>query len=142
MRSNASFGFDHVHLVSDDPQAAVGWYVDKFGGKVIRDMVMYGAPQISVVLGTAMLIVRGQRPAERAVEKPGLQWGIDHFGLDVKGDFDAFCTELRSKGVVFARMDPAFAPLDPAEPKSTIRVAIIEAPDGVKIELLQRNGRP
>ncbi len=142
MMSNVSFAFDHFHLVSKDPQTTVSWYVDKFGGKVIRDMIMYGAPQISVVLGTAMLIVRGQRPAERVVEKPGLQWGVDHFGLDVKGDFDAFCTELRSKGVVFTRMDPAFARLDPAEPKSTIRVAIIQAPDGVNVELLQRNEQP
>jgi catechol 2,3-dioxygenase-like lactoylglutathione lyase family enzyme len=140
--SNISFAFDHVHLVSNDPQTTVRWYVDKFGGKVIRDMFMYGAPQISVVLGAAMLIVRGQRPAELAAEKPGLQWGVDHFGLDVQGDFDACCAALRSKGVVFTRMDPTFAPLDPAEPRLTIRVAMIEAPDGVKIELLQRNDQP
>ena len=140
--SNVSFGFDHVHLVSKDPRATVGWYVDKFDGKVVRDLVMYGAPQISVSLGTAMLIVRGQRPAELAEKKPGLQWGVDHFGLHVKGDFDGFCAELRSKGVVFTRMDPAFAPLDPAQPKSMIRVANIEAPDGVKVELLQRNDQP
>ncbi|MBI4192870.1 MAG: VOC family protein [Betaproteobacteria bacterium] len=142
MMSNVSLGFDHVHLVSKDPQATVRWYVDKFGGKVIRDLVMYGAPQISVVLGTAMLIVRGQRPAELAMEKPGLQWGVDHFGLHVNGDFDGFCAELRSKGVAFTRMDPAFARLDPTEPKSMIRVANIQAPDGVKVELLQRNDQP
>jgi catechol 2,3-dioxygenase-like lactoylglutathione lyase family enzyme len=61
---NASLAFDHVHLVSKDPHAAAHWYVDKLGGEVVRTAEVRGAPQIYVSFGGAMIIVRGQRPAE------------------------------------------------------------------------------
>ena len=89
-----------------------------------------GAPQVYVSIAGALVIVRGQRPAESAGQKPGLQWGVDHFGLRVKGDFDGFCTGLRGKGVTFS--------LEPVDFNPTTRIAFINAPDGVSIELLNR----
>ena len=127
---SSSIVFDHVHLVSKNPQAAASWYVDKLGGKVVRSAEVNGAPQIYVSLGDATVIVRGQRPAELAAEKPGLQWGVDHFGMRVKGDFDGFCMGLRSAGVAFSR--------EPTDINPTTRIAFIEAPDGVSIELIDR----
>ncbi len=127
----ASLTFDHVHLVSKDPHAAAGWYVDKLGGKVVRSVDSRGAPQIYVSVAGAMVIVRGQRTTELAAPKPGLQWGVDHFGLRVDGDFDGFCAALRSKGVAFS--------LDPTDINPTTRIAFIDAPDGVSVELLKRN---
>jgi catechol 2,3-dioxygenase-like lactoylglutathione lyase family enzyme len=128
---NTTLAFDHVHLVSQDPQSAAGWYVDKLGGKIVRSGEVRGAPQMYVSIGNAMVIVRGQRPAETAAVKPGLQWGVDHFGLQVKGDFDGFCTGLKSKGVAFS--------LEPTDFNATTRIAFIKAPDGVSVELLRRN---
>jgi len=78
--------------------------------------------------------LRGQRPAELAAEKPGLQWGVDHFGMRVKGDFDGFCTGLRNKGVAFS--------MDPTDFNPTTRIAFIKAPDGVSVELLHRKDQP
>jgi len=131
---DASLIFDHVHLVSRDPHATVRWYVEKLGGEIFRSADTRGAPQIHVSLGGAMVIVRGERPAERAADKPGLQWGIDHFGVRVKGDFDGFCAGLRSKGVAFS--------LEPTDFNPTTRIAYIRAPDGVSIELLNRKDQP
>ena len=131
---NTTLAFDHVHLVSKDPQAAANWYADKLGGEVVRNAEVRGAPQIYVSFGDAMVIVRGQRPAELAAEKAGLQWGVDHFGLQVKGDFDGFCAGLRNKGVAFS--------MDPTDFNPTTRIAFIKAPDGVSVELLNRKGRP
>jgi len=128
---NATLAFDHVHLVSQDPQAAAAWYVDKLGGKIARSGEVRGAPQVYVSVGNAMVIVRGQRPAETAASKPGLQWGVDHFGLQVKGDFDGFCAELKSKGVAFS--------LEPTDFNANTRIAFIKAPDGVSVELLRRS---
>ena len=129
--SSVSISFDHVHLVSHDPHATAAWYVDKLGGKVARSGDVKGAPQIYVALGdAAMIIVRGQRPAERAADKPGLQWGVDHFGVRVQGDFDGFCAGLRAKGVAFE--------LEPTDFNPTTRIAFIKAPDGVSVELLNR----
>jgi catechol 2,3-dioxygenase-like lactoylglutathione lyase family enzyme len=132
--SNVSLSFDHVHLVSKDPQATARWYVDKLGGEVVRSVDVRGAPQVYVSLAGAMVIVRGQRPAESAEEKPGLQWGVDHFGLRVRGDFDAFCAGLRGNGVAFS--------LEPVDFNPTTRIAFIKAPDGVSVELLNRKDQP
>lgn len=131
---NVSFAFDHVHLVSRDPHTTAGWYVDKLGGEIVRSGDVKGAPQIYVALGGAMVIVRGQRPAEAAAERPGVQWGVDHFGVRVKGDFDGFCEALRAKGVGFN--------LEPTDFNPTTRIAFIQAPDGVSVELLNRKDLP
>jgi catechol 2,3-dioxygenase-like lactoylglutathione lyase family enzyme len=127
---DASLAFDHVHLVSKNPQAAADWYVDKLGGKVVRSLDVKGAPQVYVAIGGFMVIVRGERPAESAQDKAALQWGVDHFGVRVKGDFDGFCDGLRKKGVTFS--------LEPTDFNPTTRIAFINAPDGVSVELLNR----
>ena len=128
--TDISLAFDHVHLVAKNPQATADWYVDKLGGKVARSLEVKGAPQIYVSFNGFIVIVRGQRPAEAARDKPGLEWGVDHFGVRVKGDFDAFCEGLRKKGVTFS--------LDPTDFNPTTRIAFINAPDGVSVELLNR----
>ena len=128
--AEASLSFDHVHLVSPNPQATADWYVDKLQGKVVRSLDVKGAPQVYVSVGGFIIIVRGQRPAESASDKRELEWGIDHFGLRVQGDFDAFCAGLRAKGVTFS--------LEPTDFNPTTRIAFINAPDGVSVELLNR----
>lgn len=127
---DTALSFDHVHLVARNPQATADWYVENLGGKVIRKLDVKGAPQIYVSFGGFIVIVRGQRPAESAKDKPGLQWGVDHFGVRVKGDFNAFCDGLRKRGVTFS--------LEPTDFNPTTRIAFINAPDGVSVELLNR----
>ncbi|MGZ8212417.1 MAG: VOC family protein, partial [Burkholderiales bacterium] len=83
-----------------------------------------------ISLGGFIVIVRGERPGESAQDKAGLEWGVDHFGVRVQGDFDGFCSELRSKGVGFS--------LEPTDFNPTTRIAFIKAPDGVSVELLNR----
>jgi catechol 2,3-dioxygenase-like lactoylglutathione lyase family enzyme len=127
---DATLAFDHVHLVSQDPHEAASWYVAKLGGEITRSLDLRGAPQIYVSLGGFIVIIRGQRTAETAKDKTGLQWGVDHFGVRVKGDFDAYCDSLKQKGVAFS--------LEPTDFNMSTRIAFIQAPDGVSIELLNR----
>lgn len=131
---DASLAFDHVHLVSRDPHTAAAWYVEKLGGKIVSSTERRGAPQIYVSFGGAMVIVRGERPGESTGDRPGLQWGVDHFGMQVKGDFDAFCSGLKGKGVAFS--------MEPTDINPATRIAFIEAPDGVSVELLLRREQP
>ena len=126
----ATLGFDHVHLVARDPHRTANWYVENLGGRIMRSLEVKGAPQVYVSFGEAIIIVRGQRPSETAGDKPGLEWGVDHFGMRVRGDFDAFCRELKQNGVEFT--------LEPTDFNPTTRIAFIKAPDGVSVELLNR----
>ncbi|MBI4765917.1 MAG: VOC family protein [Deltaproteobacteria bacterium] len=130
--SNENIVFDHVHLVSKDPEPAAAWYAEKLGGRVVSSSEVRGAPSIVVAFKGATIIIRGQRPGEQVKEKTGIEWGMDHFGLRVDGDFDGFCEDLKRNGVKFT--------VDPMDFGPTARIAFIEAPDGVSIELLQRKG--
>ena len=129
MTDNALF-FDHIHLISSDPIAAAHWYVDKLGGIIKSTVEVRGAPQVVLGFEGATLILRGQRTGEAPIPRRGLQWGIDHFGFNVRGDLDAFCTELKGKGVIFT--------VDPMDFGPNLRIAFLQAPDEVIIELLHR----
>jgi lactoylglutathione lyase len=130
--SNTNMVFDHVHLVSKDPKSTAAWYAEKLGGKVVNSSEVRGVPQIVVAFKGATIIIRGQRTGEQVMEKNGIQWGTDHFGFRIDGDFDGFCGELKKNGVKFT--------VDPVDFSPTVRIAFIEAPDGVSIELVQRKG--
>jgi lactoylglutathione lyase len=127
-----SIAFDHVHLVSQDPQSAASWYEEMLEGKITAKQEVRGAPQFVVAFQGATLLIRGQRPGEEPGRKGGLQWGTDHFGFQVQGDFDGYCEALKKKGVRFT--------LDPVDFSPMVRIAFIQAPDGQLIELLQRKG--
>jgi lactoylglutathione lyase len=124
--------FDHVHLISEDPQGAASWYADKLGGRIVLSQEVRGAPQFHVAFGDITIIIRGQRPGEQPGMKNSLLWGNDHFGFQVPGDFDRFCADLKEQGVTFS--------VDPVDFNPSLRLAFLEGPDGVSIELLQRKG--
>ena len=124
--------FDHVHIISQDPLTAADWYVTHLGGKIAARAEVRGAPQIAVAFEGATILIRGRRSGETVSAKAGLQWGTDHFGFGVAGDFDGFCRQLKDRGVVFS--------LDPMDFGPSLRIAFIQAPDGVSVELLQRRG--
>lgn len=56
--------------------------------------------------------------------------GLDHFGLTVK-DIDAVAAEIKAKGVVFTR--------EPTTLRPGVRVCFIRGPEGISIELLERD---
>ena len=123
--------FDHVHLVSHDPAATAQWYVDKLGGAITKVTETRAARQFCVSFGNFVVLVRSPRGEEAPATKPSIQWGIDHFGVRVPGDFDSFCGSLRQKGVVFS--------LEPTQINPTTRIAFITAPEGVTVELVGRS---
>ena len=128
--SDARLSFDHVHLVAKDPDATARWFKEKLGAEVKKSASVAGAPQVYMALGGSLVIIRGERPKEQPENKAGLEWGLDHFGMYVHGDFDAYCAGLKQKGVRFV--------VEPKQNSPTTRVAFIEAPDNVTIELLCR----
>jgi catechol 2,3-dioxygenase-like lactoylglutathione lyase family enzyme len=139
MVSNPEFKFDHVHIISKDPEASANWYVEMFGATIAANTIARGAPQIFVELGGMTILIRGQRPGEDPAAARPIRpypdfsshntWGTDHFGFLYQGDLEAFCAELRSKGVSF-----------PVELKRGVNGSLlcyVAAPDGVSIELMQ-----
>jgi|TARA_Y100000814_G_C12032585_1_gene299668 catechol 2,3-dioxygenase-like lactoylglutathione lyase family enzyme len=122
--------FDHVHIISQNPEESAKWFEEILGGKKVETVEIQGAPQIYVLFEGAKVIIRGQRNRETAHDKNQVEWGTDHFAFQVKSNFHEYCEDLKSKGVKFT--------LEPTQFNPSTLIAFIEAPDGVSIELLQR----
>jgi lactoylglutathione lyase len=137
--SNPAFKFDHVHIISKDPHGSAKWYVEMLGATIVADTVARGAPQIFVELGGMTILIRGQRPGEAPVAARPIRHyadfsshdalGADHFGFLYQGNLEAFCGELRAKGVSF--------PVELRKGVGGGLLCYVAAPDGVSIELMQ-----
>ena len=138
--SSAQIVFDHIHIISQDPDSAAQWYTDMLGGTITRRSEVRGAAQIAVQFEGATLLVRGQRPGEQPGDKNPLQsfpdfvshdqWGTDHFGFTVAGDLTELCNTIREKGGEFS--------VEPYEFLPGTHIAYLAGPDGVTIELVER----
>ena len=123
VQDSARLGLHHVHLRSPDPAATLAWYVDKFGGAIgkLKDRID------GINLGGVWLLVA------RGDATPSRGRAIDHIGLRPL-NVDTVVSELKGKSVVVTT-----EPRDLKLPSGvTMRLAFIEGPDGVRIELVQR----
>ncbi len=126
----AKFGWDHIHLRSPDPEATAQWYERMLGAEVIRTM-QQGKPRIDLKIGGVNVFIAPVAPGDGVNPPPVTPYqGLDHFGLSVNG-IDAIVAELEAKGVAFTR--------EPATVRPGVRVAFLRAPQGVSIELLDRD---
>ncbi len=139
MMNNTKIVFEHIHIISEDPESAAAWYADVLGGEISGVFEIRGAPQIAVVFDGVTILIRGQRAGEQPSRPKNLQsfndfvshnaWGTDHFAFTVHGELAEFCDNLRQRGATFAVEPHEFAPGS--------RIAYLEAPDGVSVELVQ-----
>jgi lactoylglutathione lyase len=126
----AKFTYDHIHLRSPDPEATARYYERMFGAEVIRSM-QQGKPRIDLKLGGMNIFIAPVVTGDGVNPPPATPYqGLDHFGLTVSG-IDAVVAELKAKGAEFTR--------EPTTVRPGVRVAFLRAPEGVSIELLDRN---
>jgi lactoylglutathione lyase len=124
----ATFGFDHIHLRSPDPEATAAWFERMLGAEVIRT-TQQGRPRIDLKLGGQDIFI-AQSDSGVADPPSSPYQGLDHFGLRVRG-LDAAAAELKAKGVEFT--------MEPREARPGVRIAFIRGPQNISIELLERS---
>jgi len=124
----AKFTYDHIHLRSPDPEATAAWYERMFGAEVLRTM-QQGKPRIDLKLGGVNIFIAQTTPEVNPPPATPYQ-GLDHFGLSVS-NIDAVAAELKAKGAEFTR--------EPTTVRPGVRIAFLRGPEGVSIELLDRN---
>src|SRR6187402_1541572 len=128
----AKFTYDHIHLRSPDPEATARYYERMFGAEVIRTM-QGGKPRIDMKLGGANIFIAPVAAGDGVNPPPTTPYqGLDHFGLSVTG-IDDIAAELKRKGVEFTR--------EPQTPRPGIRICFLRGPQGISIELLERNSK-
>ena len=85
--------FHHVHIISEDPEAAAEWYAGVFGAEITASVERRGARNVSMRLGGAGLYVRGIRESDEiAAPEKSRPLGIHHIGF--QGE-DAEATDVR-----------------------------------------------
>ena len=126
----AKYTWDHVHIRTKNPEATATWFERMLGAEVIRSM-QQGQPRIDLQLGGASIFIAPVAAGDGVNPPPATPYqGLDHFGLAVSG-IDANAAELKGKGVEFTK--------EPATIRPGVRVCFIRGPEGVSIELLERN---
>lgn len=123
VQDSAKLGVHHLHLRGTDPAAMLAWYSAQFGGRVGKLKDRIDGIDMS---GVWILVQRGE-----AVPTQG--HSIDHIGFRPI-DVDASIAELKAHSVkITTEPRPLTFPNGVA-----VRLAFAEAPDGVRIELVQR----
>ena len=125
----ARFAFDHVHLRSPDPDATAAWFVEHLTAE--QKGRNEGPASLRVTLdlgGVDVFIDRG--PAATPSCPPAPFLGIEHLAVTVKG-IDAVIEGMRSKGVRVV--------VEPNDVRPGTRIAFIEGPENVRVELLERS---
>lgn len=126
----ATFTHDHVHLRSPDPEATAQFYERMFGAEVLRS-VQQGKPRVDLDLGGLKVFIAQAATGDKIGAAPTSPYlGLDHIGLTVTG-IDAAVAELKAKGAEFT--------MEPTTIRPNVRIAFLRGPQGVAIELVDRN---
>lgn len=126
----AKFTHDHVHLRSPDPEATAQFYERMFGAEVLRS-VQQGKPRVDLNLcGLNVFIAQAPAGDKIGAAPTSPYLGLDHIGLTVTG-IDAAVAELKAKGAEFT--------MEPTTIRPNVRIAFLRGPQGVSIELVDRN---
>ena len=117
-------GLHHITVAAPDPAATLAWFAGAFGGKVTKyenamDGINYG--------GVWLFVTRGNG-------EPSAGHSIDHIGFR-PANVDTSVAALKAKNVtVTTEPRPLVLPSGTA-----MRLAFIEGPGGIRIELVQRD---
>ncbi len=128
-----AYAINHVHIRSVDPHSSAAWYEEHFGAKLISEReVMPGTVTLSMEVGGPVRLNISSKPEGtpdiRAVAELN-RLGLEHFGFDV--------ADLASELERLEKADVRIV-LPLTEVVGGTRLAYIEGPDDVLIELVQR----
>jgi len=101
-------GFDHVHLICGDAEAAGKFFETIFGGKIFFRGEMAGIPIVRMDLYGVNFSFFGSKPGQGQFEHRKDLRGLDHVGFKVK-DLAKATADLKAKGARFS-VEPSTTP--------------------------------
>ena len=117
-------GLHHITLQASDPTATLAWFADRFGGKVAQ----YRGKTPGINYGGVWLF------ATKGSPEPSAGHAIDHIGFR-PANVDAAVAALKTKNVkIVTEPRPLTLPSG-----TTMRLAFAEGPEGIRIEMVQRD---
>lgn len=126
------YAINHVHIRSSDPRASASWFEKYFSAKKLWEReIMPGTITVSMEVGGPVRLNISSKPAGSSDQGSVAELnrlGLEHFGFDVL-DLEAELHRLEDAGIRIV--------LPLTEVPTGARLAYIEGPDGVLIELVQ-----
>jgi catechol 2,3-dioxygenase-like lactoylglutathione lyase family enzyme len=125
------FTFHHIHLRSRNPMATAQYYRQMFDAKIIESVQTDGQRRIDLdINGFPIFIVLVPAETEMPDSPAVPHLGLDHFGFQVS-NLDEVAAELKRRGAKFS--------VEPRTIRPGTRIAFVQAPENVRIELVERS---
>jgi len=125
-----SWQYDHTHFKCSDNEKTAAFFKENFGAKEVNRFEVNGMPIITMEIGGLNYNFSPKRAGETIDSCPGVRYGVYHMALKIK-DLEAEARKMKARGVKFTQE------VKPLNPKG--KFAFVEGPDGISIELLQRD---
>ena len=125
------FNINHIHIKSIDPKKTADWWVEAFNFTIESDITRDIGDRFITCTSENNIIVRISEPVagqDFNQGDAGLKFGLEHFGLD-SSDLDADIERLEKLGATLLE--------NPRNANATVRVAFMEVPEKVGIELIE-----
>lgn len=127
------YHINHIHLKAPDPKRTADWYARAFNLRIANDSVRpTGERFIRCESEDGQMAVNISAAPTGATYGPGdagVHWGLEHFGFD-SVDIRADVQRLVNLGATLLE--------EPRDIGGGLTIAFIQAPDDVRIELVQR----
>lgn len=102
----------------------------EFGARIIESVQADGQPRLDLdINGLTVFIANVPSGSDMPTSPAAPHLGLDHFGLRVD-DLDTAVAELEARGAVFTT--------EPRTIRPGVKIAFIQCPDNVRVELLER----
>ena len=125
-----TYRYDHMHVRSRDVRKTAEYYRDVFDAEIVESIQSDGKPRTDLDLNGLTIFIAAVPPEAATPPAPAQPYvGLDHFGLRVE-NMDEAVAELKRRGATFT--------LEPRTIRPGVRIAFVQAPDNVRIELLER----
>ncbi len=126
-----SWQYDHTHFKCGDYEKTVAFFKENFGAKEILRWEVKGMPIVTLEIGGLNYNFSPRRPNETVDTRTDtLHYGVYHIALKTT-DLVAEIAKMKQRGVKVTQE------VGQANPKT--KFAFIEGPDGISVELLQRD---
>lgn len=123
---------DHIHLKAQNVEETVAWYRRHMGAEITFEGTFSGSKVCYISIAGMNFIVFGRLDNESQVEAASIlpKFGVDHFGFEVD-DVELAVRQLQADGVKLLE--------GPLTVRPGLRIAYIQGPDQVRIELSERH---
>ncbi|MFC1988567.1 VOC family protein [Chloroflexota bacterium] len=124
------YWFEHVHLISDDPQKTAEFYEKIFGARNLGTRNL-ADERIVVDLELNGVFILIMSPRNKQIVPGTAQTGLEHLGVRTD-DLEAAVAELKAKGVNFVQ--------DITQYGERTKLSFLLTPENTLVELLERSG--